>query len=155
MQFVFVGLQPHEQFFSYLEAVTITGDRAASKFWPKLGTRGLWAGRDLYRATPTATRDLGLYGLIQKTGTHVPQWDSNPQRKDHQIKKPRKFLHLIFDNKGIDAVNINNILNHKNVQSWIPPSFKMKFTPCTSYRYICILSLLHPSYLITTKRCSA
>jgi hypothetical protein len=27
-------------------------------------------------------------------------------------KKPRKFLHLKFENKGIDAVNINNILNH-------------------------------------------
>jgi hypothetical protein len=32
-------------------------------------------------------------------------------------KKPRKFLHLKFDKKGINAVNINNILNHKNVQS--------------------------------------
>jgi hypothetical protein len=42
---LFVCSEPHEQFFSYLAAVTI-------------------AGRDLYRATPTATRDLGLYGLI-------------------------------------------------------------------------------------------
>jgi hypothetical protein len=35
--------------------------------------------RVLFRATPTATWDLSLhvYGLIQKTGTHVPQWDSN------------------------------------------------------------------------------
>jgi hypothetical protein len=40
-----------------------------------------------------------------------------------------KFLHLKFDNKGIDAVNINNILNHRDVQSCIPPYFKMKFTP--------------------------
>jgi hypothetical protein len=39
-----------------------------------LGAQGLLAGRDLYRATPTATRDLGLYGLIRKTGTHVPHW---------------------------------------------------------------------------------
>jgi hypothetical protein len=51
------------------------------------------------------------------------------------VKKPRKFLHLKFDNKGIDAVNINNILNHKNVHSCIPPYFKMKSTPCISYRY--------------------
>jgi hypothetical protein len=55
------------------------------KFWPMLGTQGLWAGRDLYRATPTATLDCGFYGLIRKTGTHVPQWDSNPRRKDHQM----------------------------------------------------------------------
>jgi hypothetical protein len=37
---------------------------------------------------PTATRDLGLYGLIRKTGTHNPQWDSNPRRKDNQIIAP-------------------------------------------------------------------
>ena len=38
-----------------------------------------------------------------------------------ELKKPRRFLHLKFDNKGIDAVNINNIPNHKKVQSCIPP----------------------------------
>jgi hypothetical protein len=58
------------------------------KFRPMLGTQGLWAGRDLYRTTPTAIRGLGLYGLIRKTGTHVPQWDSNPRSKDHQIYAP-------------------------------------------------------------------
>jgi hypothetical protein len=58
------------------------------KYGPMLGTQGLWAGRDLYRATPTATRGLGLYGLIRKTGTHVPQWGSNPLLKDHQIFEP-------------------------------------------------------------------
>ena len=30
----------------------------------------------LLRIIPTATWDLGLYGLTRKTGTHVPQWDS-------------------------------------------------------------------------------
>jgi hypothetical protein len=54
---------------------------------------------------------------------------------ERELKKPRKFLHLKFDNKGIDAININNILNHKNVQSYIPPYFKMTSTPCISYRY--------------------
>jgi hypothetical protein len=52
-----------------------------------------------------------------------------------ELKKPRKFFHLKFDNKGIDAVNINNILNQKKVQSCIPPNFKIKSTPCISYRY--------------------
>jgi hypothetical protein len=42
------------------------------KFRPMLGTQALWAGRGLYRATPTVTRGLGLYGLIRKTGTYVP-----------------------------------------------------------------------------------
>jgi hypothetical protein len=39
----------------------------AVKFRPMLGAQGLWAGRDLYRATPTATRDLGFSGLIRRT----------------------------------------------------------------------------------------
>jgi hypothetical protein len=39
----------------------------AAKFRPMLGAQGLWAGRDLYRATPTATRDLGFSGLIRRT----------------------------------------------------------------------------------------
>jgi hypothetical protein len=36
-------------------------------FRPMLGAQGLWAGRDLYRATPTVTRDLGFSGLIRRT----------------------------------------------------------------------------------------
>ena len=32
-----------------------------------LCTRGLWAGRDLYRATPAVTRGLGFCCLIQRT----------------------------------------------------------------------------------------
>jgi hypothetical protein len=32
--------------------------------------------------------DLGLYSLLRRTATHVPQSDSNPRRKDHQIFAP-------------------------------------------------------------------
>jgi hypothetical protein len=34
-----------------------------------LGAQGLWAGRDLYRATPTCTvtRGVGFSGLIRRT----------------------------------------------------------------------------------------
>jgi hypothetical protein len=39
----------------------------AAKFRPMLGTQGLWAGRDLYRATPAVTRDLSFSGLIRRT----------------------------------------------------------------------------------------
>jgi hypothetical protein len=39
----------------------------AAKFRPMLGAQGLWVGRDLYRTTPTVTRDLGFSGLIQRT----------------------------------------------------------------------------------------
>jgi hypothetical protein len=43
--------------------IKITGDYTAAKFRPMLGAHGLWAGRDLYRATPTATRGLGFFSL--------------------------------------------------------------------------------------------
>jgi hypothetical protein len=39
----------------------------AAKFRHMLGAQGLWAGRDLYRARPTVTRDLGFSGLIRRT----------------------------------------------------------------------------------------
>ena len=37
----------------------------AAKFRPMLVTQGLWAGRDLYRATPAVIRGLGFSGLIE------------------------------------------------------------------------------------------
>ena len=40
-----------------------------------------------------------------------------------ELKKPHRFLHLKFDNKGIDAVNINNILNHKKSKVLHPALF--------------------------------
>jgi hypothetical protein len=39
----------------------------AAKFRPMLGAQGLWAGRDLYHATPAVTRDLSFSGLIWGT----------------------------------------------------------------------------------------
>jgi hypothetical protein len=33
---------------------------------PMFGVQRLWAGRDLYRATPALTWDLGIFGLIQR-----------------------------------------------------------------------------------------
>jgi hypothetical protein len=39
----------------------------AAKFRSMLGAQGVWAGRDLYRATPTVTRGFGFSGLIRRT----------------------------------------------------------------------------------------
>jgi hypothetical protein len=39
----------------------------AAKFRPMLGAQGLWAGRDLYRATPTVTRGLSFSSLVRRT----------------------------------------------------------------------------------------
>jgi hypothetical protein len=54
-----------------------------------------------------------------------------------QSKHVLIVITFFFDNKGINAVNVNNILNHKKVQSCTPPYFKMKSTPCISHRYTC------------------
>jgi hypothetical protein len=47
--------------------VTIAGEGWAAKFRPMLGAQGLWAGRDLYRATPTVTWGLSFSGFIWRT----------------------------------------------------------------------------------------
>jgi hypothetical protein len=39
--------------------------RKAAKFRPMLGAQGLWAGRDLYRATSAVTRGLHFSSLIR------------------------------------------------------------------------------------------
>jgi hypothetical protein len=62
-------------------AVTITGDRAA-KFGLCSALRAFEQGGIFI------VPHLGLYGLIRKTDTYVPQWDSNPRRKDHLIIAP-------------------------------------------------------------------
>jgi hypothetical protein len=43
-----------------------------------------------------------------------------------QCDNNRKFLHIPFANKGIDAINISNILNRKEVVKEIPPYFKIQ-----------------------------
>jgi hypothetical protein len=36
----------------------------------------------------------------------------------------RSFLKLSFANKGLDGINLGNILHHKSVKSKIPPDCK-------------------------------
>jgi hypothetical protein len=112
------------------------------KFRPILGTQGLWTGRDLYRATPTATRDLGLYGLIRKAGTHVPHILI---RSIAELKDGRKLtccLGITFFQRSIklNLINIitsgislyHNVLENRNghrkfsVQIFIPNVIKKK-----------------------------
>ena len=40
-----------------------------------------------------------------------------------------------FAKKGIDALNLSNILNQKSVQSNNPPYFEYKESQCISYSY--------------------
>jgi hypothetical protein len=39
----------------------------------------------------------------------------------------RSFLKLSFANKGLDGINLGNILHHKSVKSKIPPYFKDQY----------------------------
>ena len=47
----------------------------------------------------------------------------------------RQFMKVEFANKGVDAINISNILHQKSVQANIPPYFVYKTTPVISYSY--------------------
>ena len=58
-----------------------------------------------------------------------------PVKSDFSNVSTDKFLKLEFANKGIDALNIGNILNHKEVTKHIPAYFKYQTTPKISYTY--------------------
>ena len=47
----------------------------------------------------------------------------------------RHFMHIPFANKGIDAINVSNILHNKKVTSSIPSYFKNQSVPILSYKY--------------------
>lgn len=59
-----------------------------------------------------------LYPNVEKSDTH----------KVFRMK-------LSFCNKGIDLLNINSILNNKNVQKCVPQYFKNKEVPTICYKY--------------------
>ena len=58
-----------------------------------------------------------------------------PVKSDFSNVSTDKFLKLKFANKGIDPLNIGNILNHKEVTKHIPAYFKCQATPKISYTY--------------------
>jgi hypothetical protein len=70
--FVFDGLIDYLRFYVSLKNFSPIWRRhhrrwRAAKFRPLLGAQGLWAGRDLYRATPAVTQHLSFSGLIWRT----------------------------------------------------------------------------------------
>jgi hypothetical protein len=75
----------------------------AVKFRPMLGDRGLWAGRDLYRATPTVTRGLGFSRSHPKDRpiqspftTHMGMWrmysNLDPHRSPFSLSTRKGML---------------------------------------------------------------
>ncbi len=47
----------------------------------------------------------------------------------------RYFMKILFKNKGIDSINIGNILHNKLVRKTIPPYFDNLEVPVISYKY--------------------
>ena len=68
--------------------------------------------------------------LFSKFRLHKPVQTVSPEETP-----TRDFLKLDFRNKGLDVVNISNILNHKKVTSTIPAYFKNQSPPIISYIY--------------------
>ena len=58
-----------------------------------------------------------------------------PVRSEPLHDNNRKFLPIQFSNKGIDAINISNVLHHKEVTSKVPPYFQNQSVPIISYSY--------------------
>jgi hypothetical protein len=80
-----------------------------------------------------STPEYRLNSMIMDVAHH--RLFKPPPINDNNPETCHQFLKLKFSNKGIDVVNLSNILPHKKVQSCIPEFFKSKFTPCISYKY--------------------
>jgi hypothetical protein len=81
----------------------------AKKFRPMFGAQGLWAGKDLYRATPAVTRDLGFSGLIRRTAPFSRLYDTRGDVKDlFQPGSSRGSRALIFHTSRT-----------RNIQHWV------------------------------------
>ena len=56
---------------------------------------------------------------------------------------PNAFLKLRFENKGLDAIRLSNILNHKSVCSKIPPYFSNTKPLCTFYKEVLVSTIFN------------
>jgi hypothetical protein len=89
----------------------------APKFKHMIGAQGLWAGRNLYRATPAVTRGFGFSGLIRRTAsvqsplmTHKGAWRIYSYPDPHRLQ-----------------VGVTDIIIHLR-----KPSFRFSLTPIFS-----------------------
>ena len=65
IDWLFTVLRPTREYFTHMETSPLPVK--GWKYRPVLDTLGLWAVRDLYRATPAVTRGLGFFGLVLMT----------------------------------------------------------------------------------------
>jgi hypothetical protein len=85
----------------------------AAKFRPMLGAQGLWAGRHLYRATPSVTRGLGFFRshpkdllILSPLTTHKGMW------RIYSYLDPRRspFSHLLRHTRRCGGPILTRIL---------------------------------------------
>ena len=55
-----------------------------------------------------------LHYIIQDIAFHIL---FKPVKTNSPVDKKRAFMKIHFDNKGLDAINIGNILNNKHITS--------------------------------------
>jgi hypothetical protein len=71
----------------------------AAKFRPMLDAQGLQAGRDLYRVTPTMTRDLGFSGVNRRTA---------PFSQMKHLQEDREEMYTFFRKSNLEIVRLHN-----------------------------------------------
>ena len=89
----------------------------AAKFRPLLGTYGLGAERDLYRATPSTTRDLDLHGFIRKSTSLVASHAKPVVLKTYSYPDPNRIKRTEknwFMLAALMASVLGRILNRRN-----------------------------------------
>ena len=77
---------------------------------------------DEYRVT-SIILDISHYGLFKPVKSDVP------------AENPKHFMKIKFLHKGIDAINLPQLLRSQSVMDKIPAYFKDKEPPVISYQY--------------------
>jgi phage FluMu protein Com len=100
----------------------------AVKNRPMLGAQGLWAGRDLYLATPAVTRDLGFSGLIRMAACSIPLKTQNGVWRIYFCPDSHgsPFSHLLRHTRGYGGPFLTRIptgifiqmICRKNILQW-------------------------------------
>jgi hypothetical protein len=92
----------------------------AAKFRPMLSAQGLWAGKDLYRATPAVTQDLSFYGLIRSPlTTHYGMWRiySNPDPRESSLIGKIDISNMTYILEIFPSVDCMLCMDHKGLSS--------------------------------------
>ena len=98
---------------------------------------------DSYRSRKTASCHtyLPLNNIILDIGHHRLYKPVN----SISTEEKRSFLNVKFANKGLDAINLSNILNTKDVKSKVPPYFKEHPGSIVSFSYTISIASKYPT----------